>query len=108
MEASLALGCPLSRGACDEDLKRRLLDDLIRDTSREPSAGAVRGHIDESNGLRAPRLRHLERLDARIAEPNLQAHRESVIAELGGNHGQRNADRIARRVLVLIGLDQRP
>src|SRR5437016_14094302 len=108
MEASLALGCPLSRGACDEDRKRRLLDDLIRDTSREPSAGAVRGHIDESNGLRAPRLRHLERLDTRIAEPNLRARRESVIAELGGNHGQRNADRIAPRAPALNGAHQRP
>src|SRR5437870_11770626 len=101
MEASLALGCPLSRGACDEDRKRRLLDDLIGDTSREPSAGAVRGHIDASNGLGGPRLRRVERHGGRFPVPNLRAPRESVIAELGGSRGPRTADRIGRRVLAL-------
>src|SRR2546425_10974873 len=99
MEASLALGCPLSRGACDEDRKRRLPDDLIGDTSREPSAGALRGHIDESKGPRAPPPRPPQRLHARIAQPNPPAHPQSGIAGLGGHHNQRKPDPTPRRGL---------
>src|SRR2546425_9820766 len=102
MEASLALGCPLSRGACDEDRKRRLPDDLIGDTSREPSAGALRGHIDESNSPRAPPPRHLQRLDPPIAQPNLPPHPPPLIPALGGNHRPRNAARPPRRLLAPI------